>query len=271
MLISLYRFILRLPQFKGKSRLENFIRSSFLTPPLVPVTRGTKMELDPLEWVQIDLIRQGTIEPLTVGLYEKLLGNGDTYVDIGAHVGFHTLIARGLVGEVGRVIAVDPQPYNCNKILTNWRANGYENLSLYVAAAGDRDGSVNLHDQSPTDKARLSLCLDPVNDLAQRYRVPIMRLDTILGEQAVTNVRLLKIDVEGYEYDVLTGLGRFAPQVDNIVLELLGSTEISLKSKKLLEELKRLGYRTMTVEGAPFFPGDVLPENNLWASRDEGD
>jgi FkbM family methyltransferase len=226
------------------------------------------MELDPIEWTQSDLLRDGSIESLTSALYGKLLHQGDRYIDIGAQIGYHTLLARRCIGPEGQVIAVEPQPYNCQKLLANWRANGFENLVLYVAAIGEENSTVRLHQQVETDSSRLSMCLDPVNDEALIFYVPLRRLDTILTEQQVERIRLLKIDVEGYELEVVNSLGTFLPAIDNIILEVLDTASgISAKSVALIEKLKSLEYQLQTVEGHAWDLPSPLPENNLWASR----
>ena len=226
------------------------------------------MDLDPIDWNQSDLLRDGGVEPLTSALYGKLLRQGDKYVDVGAHIGFHTLVARHLIGETGLVIAVEPQPYNCQKLLANWRANGFENVALYVPAVGEHDTTVALHQQVETDSTRLSMVLEPVNDEARVFYVPLRRLEAILREQRVERVRLLKIDVEGYELEVVNGLGSFLPSIDNIILEVLDtSTGLSARSISLIEKLKSLRYKLNTVAGDPWDYRSPLPENNLWASR----
>jgi FkbM family methyltransferase len=270
MFMRYYQALLRLPHFKGKSRLQHLAQIAFFVPQKSKILHGLIMELDPLEWAQMDILRTGCIEPLTSELYGQLLRSGDVYIDIGAHVGFHTLVARYFVGDKGKVIAIDPQPYNCQKILSNWRANNFENLLVYVAAAGNRNEAIILCDQSVTDKTRLSLCLEPVNNQAQRFRVPVIRLDEIVKEQSLEYVRLLKIDVEGYETEVLDGLGNHVNVVENIVIEVLGTqTGLSVKSLDLVKRIQTLGYNLRTVQGETWTPGSELPENNLWASRNE--
>jgi hypothetical protein len=82
---------------------------------------------------------------------------------------------------------------------------------------------------------------------------------------------LLKIDVEGYELEVVNSLGAFFPAIDNIILEVLDtSTGISAKSVALIEKLKGLKYELHTVEGHAWDQHSPLPENNLWASRSNG-
>ena len=271
-LLAVYRVLLRLPRFRGKGRLEHWARQLCFVPRRARVLHGLCMELDPVEWSQIELLRDAVIEPQTTTLYGRILRTGDTYIDVGAHVGFHTLVARHFVGSTGKVIAIDPQPYNCSKIMANWRANGFENLSIHVGAAGDRNGTVRLHDQCPSDKARLSLWLDAVNDEAQGFTAPLVRLDGVLDDEGVRNVALLKVDVEGYEPEVMAGLGDRWPTVRNIVIELLGAPDkLSERSLGLIEKLRGKGYQLATVGGRGWMPGDGLPENNLWASRAGGD
>jgi FkbM family methyltransferase len=208
-------------------------------------------------------------EPLTCRLMGEILKEGDTYVDVGAQFGMHTLVARHFVGANGNVIAVEPQPYNCHKLLVNWRLNGFENLTLFVGAVGDYDGSIALHLQTATDTSRLSLCLEPVNDQAQQFQVPINRLDTILERARPDKVRLLKIDIEGYELEAIKSAGKFIDLVEHIILEVLDSESgISAKSEKLMQLLRDSGYVLRTVEGKEWEKNHAhLPENNLWASR----
>ncbi len=170
MIYKVYCFVLRLPKFRGKSRLEKYLREHLRPrPSRVPI--DFKMFLDPLEWTQITLLSGQATEPKTAQLFERLLHPGDVYVDIGAHVGFLTLVARKCIGAEGQVIAVEPQPYNCEKILTNWQANSFENLVLHVALAGAKSvAHVRLHNQSASDKARLSVAL-PSPTICVKYFV----------------------------------------------------------------------------------------------------
>jgi FkbM family methyltransferase len=263
----LYRRVLRLPEFRGKGRLEAFLRRRLLTPRLAHVSLGLKMDLDPLEWLQIELLTQGVVEPHTTRLFGDLLRAGDCYVDVGAHVGFHTLVARRYVAESGRVVAIEPQPYNCQKILTNWRINDFSNLLVCVAAVGDRDEAIELCDQAASDKSRLSLQLPAVNDRPQRFRVPLVRLDSLMSQIDCRGVRLLKIDVEGYELEVLRGLGECRRQIEHIILEVLDAERPSARTQDLLAVLRDSDFKLKAVDGADWQSGEPLLENNLWASH----
>jgi hypothetical protein len=93
MLNKAYDLDLKLPSFRGKNGAASFLRNR-LKPTASKIIYGLAMELDPGEWPQIDLRTTGRLEPKTTALFEKLLAKGDTYIDVGAHVGYHALVAR---------------------------------------------------------------------------------------------------------------------------------------------------------------------------------
>jgi len=269
MLLGVYRWLLKMPAFKGKSRITEGYRKFFFAPNSYRIIHGLRMEIDGFDWLQSEILRDGCTEPLTCALMGRILAAGDTYVDVGAQFGLHTLVARHFVGPEGRVIAIEPQPYNCHKLLNNWRLNGFENLMLYVGAIGAYDGGIPLHLQSATDTSRLSLCLTPVNDQPQQFHVPINRLETILDQVQCEKVQLLKIDIEGFELEAIAGIGKYIELVEHIILEVLDTkSALSKKSQELIAVLENHGYTLKTVDGRPWDEtNQSLPENNLWASR----
>lgn len=228
------------------------------------IIHNLQMELDPWEWTQNQIRREGTIEPLTTDVYRRLLTTGDVYVDVGAHVGFHTLIARHCVGPDGFVIAVEPQPYNCAKVLTNWRINNFSNLIVHCAAVSNEGGFVTLHDQPAADRSRLSIVSASLpGDEPQRFRVPLVRLDEIIGDQKLQKIKLLKIDTEGHEWAAIEGLGEAIRKVDNFIIEIWDPTLPDYQ--KLIRHLKAHDYKLRTVDGDPWDERAPLNENNLWA------
>ncbi len=255
---------LKIPYFRGKSRLEAIVLKRYRHPLRTKVYDGLLMELDLGEWTQLQLRRGHWLEPLTLKRYTALLMDGDVFLDIGAHVGFHSLVARQKVGADGLVIAVEPQPYNASKILNNWRANGFTNLKLLLAAGGDIDGSIELSDQEDNDRSQLSLVEGCGKNEAQKFIVPIMRMDTMMADQKITKIKLLKLDVEGFELEVIQGFGSRLKDVHHVLFEILDEGN-SARSAKLLEILLAANFEIKTVSGTPWKLGDSIPENNLWA------
>ena len=264
MLMTLYRSVLRLPHFRGRTRLENLLRRA-LRPPLFPVA-GLRFQLDPLEWLQIEMLSGIPSEPATMALFDRLLKPGDTVIDVGCHVGFHALYAARRVGPAGLVIAVDPQPYNCERVMTNAEANKLAKVMVICAAAGSKPGFALLRQQSATDKARLTLAGVGVNDTGLTFEVPVVTLDEVVGRRGLERVELLKIDVEGYEAEVLAGAHQTLARTNNIVLEILPDHEVG-QTASILDVLKSAGFSFRAVSGSTWKLGERLAENNLWASR----
>jgi FkbM family methyltransferase len=262
-----------LPRFRGHGRLLKWVRDSCYRPYVGRVDGSLRLELDLYEWNQLELAGGTFTEPLTIALMRRLLKPGDVFVDVGAHVGIMTLAARQQVGPSGLVVAIEPQPYNCERLLRNWAVNDFSNLRLLVAAAGSSAGTVTLPQQSCTDKARLSLAMPMPDATELTFSVPLVRLSDVL--QDVPQVRVLKIDVEGYELEVLRGLGEAHRKIDNLIFEMLpeaGSSpagETSLRDE-LIGWCTTAGYQVRTVTGEPWTRHDPLPEANVWATRQAG-
>ena len=104
-----YEYILKLPNFRGKARIDEALRH-FLRPRASRIIHDIAMELDPEEWLQIDLRKFGRLEPRTTAAFERILKHGGICVDVGAHIGYHAMLACHLVGTNGQVFAIDPSP-----------------------------------------------------------------------------------------------------------------------------------------------------------------
>jgi FkbM family methyltransferase len=234
-----------------------------LRPAVSTVHNGLRMQLDPIEWAQCRLLQEGIIDNSTISLYEQILRPGDTYVDVGAHIGFHTLVARFLVGTTGHLIVIDPQPYNCDRILLNAGLNGFVNVSVVVAAIGPNDGFVTLNNQIPQDKSKLSLSEHwPHEETQQQFTVAMCRLDTVT--EHLNQISLLKVDVEGYEWEVLQGATATLAKTDNLIIELHPETSSVDRSATFL---KKTGFNLFNVFGKEWEPGQPCEGHNVWARR----
>jgi FkbM family methyltransferase len=133
-------------------------------------------------------------------LLKTYLRPGDVVVDVGANIGTVTLTASALVGETGRVFAIEPQPRIFGFLEQNIALNGFSNIVPLNVAVSETEGVVTLS----------TGLLDTSNMVVAQggQQVPARPLDAILEPHALARIDLLKIDVEGYEYDVL----RSAPE-----------------------------------------------------------
>jgi len=137
----------------------------------------------------------------------KVLRSGDVFVDIGANVGALSLTASRIVGPCGRVYAVEPHPKIVRYLSGNVRLNRVENISIIHAAAGDHEGTAHFTSRRSDDQNHIS---------NSGIEVPLRTLDSLLPD---VPVRLLKIDVEGFELFVLRGAEHTLQQTEMIYFE----------------------------------------------------
>ena len=267
MLAGLFKLHNSLPNFRGKWRLTSFFqrRLRYFRRIMKP---GFEMELDCNEWIQLQLAKDGEVEVDLVLKLNSLLKRGGVFVDIGAHVGFTSLVARHLVGEEGTVVALEPQPYNCEKILRNWELNRFNNLHLLVAAAGDRDGFVRLPQQASTDKARLSLAIKMADALDLDFTVPIRQLNNIPEVASLASIDVMKIDVEGFEMQVLQGASQILDRTKHVIFESLWDSEENRQvSRNVCLYLQERGFQVACFDGECWTEAQARNEPNLIASK----
>lgn len=124
---------------------------------------------------------------------------GMTFLDIGAHVGYMSLLGAAAVGPAGTVIAVEASPPNAALLRANLAANRAANVEVVEAAASDRSGRVELS-LSPWNTGDNRAY--PVPEM-ERVEVPAVRLDDVLGGRRVD---VVKVDTQGTDHRALRGL-----------------------------------------------------------------
>ncbi len=154
----------------------------------------------------------GCCEPEVVHLMLRTLKPGDIVVDGGANIGFFTMLMAKLVGETGRVYAFEPAEQNIHKLAVNSNANKFENITIVSNPLWSKVEPVTLY--MAENSGFTSLAKSPVT-IGQAEKQAIT-LDTYFSQP--TSIKLLKLDIEGAEYHVLSkGLANLP---DYIVCEL---------------------------------------------------
>jgi FkbM family methyltransferase len=162
--------------------------------------QGHTMCLDPGDLLNLSLY--GVFEPDETALVKRILHPGDVALDIGANIGYYTLLFARLVGPKGRVYAFEPEPANFALLQKNVAVNGYANVVLKAAAVTRAAGRLRLyraaghmgdHTSYDTGEGREFLDVDGV------------RLDDLFAAEA-GRVDFIKMDIQGAEYDALLGM-----------------------------------------------------------------
>jgi FkbM family methyltransferase len=149
-------------------------------------------------------IATGSYEVFEVGLFKESLATGMVVVDVGANVGYYTLIAARIVGEQGRVFGFEPDPRTLAALRANVAANRLRNVTVIGKAASDREGECEMYLDSSANRSSLyrSASLDRV---MRRDLIETTTVDNVLGGLAAD---VVKMDIEGAEPAALRGMRR---------------------------------------------------------------
>ena len=179
-------------------------------PGLVVLGNGTPIVHEPTDWTCRGSY-EGTYEREVLRLLPRLLQVGDACVDVGANIGIFSARAARLVGDTGVVVAVEPSP-RCQADLS-LVVGGMGNVQLVRAALGPQDGTIQLSGWDNPDHRGLGTAvpghragLEENWFDGETVEVPQLRLSDVIAEYAGDReIGLLKVDVEGFEPEVLAG------------------------------------------------------------------
>ncbi len=146
----------------------------------------------------------GAYEPFFSKIFRAHLKPGMTIIDVGANIGYYTIIASAHVKSSGKVIAYEPEHANVNFLHESIRANKFMNIIVVEEGLGDREQNASLY-LDPDNKGKHSL-LQSGNENKAQISIPVTTLDSSLTKLGVSKVDLIKMDIEGWEGKALRGM-----------------------------------------------------------------
>ena len=188
----------------------------------------------------------------------SLVKPGDWLIDIGANMGVVSLVAAKKVGPLGKVFAFEPQPDNFQRLTYNAGLNGFTNVTLIQKGLGNLAGTF------PMSKAREDndglYKIDGHHNPDMGVMVEVVTLDSFVEEVKPPKIDLIKIDVEGYEPNVIRGaiqtLKKFRP---TLFVEVVDTQlkEFGESAPDLVSLLGQQGYRIVDSES-----GEIVNRNS---------
>jgi len=176
----------------------------------------------------------GTYELQKQLVFWESIKPGMVVFDIGAHVGFYTMLASVALGDQGEVVAFEPFPHNVDFLKRHLAINHRRNVRIIEAAVGSRNSQGRFRTGADTSTG----CVSDNGDLA----VPLVALDDLVSSGAVQPPQIIKMDIEGGEYDALAGaknlLAEWHPQI-------MLSTHGPDVHSKCLSLLQAMGYNVV--------------------------
>jgi FkbM family methyltransferase len=205
---------------------------------------GIRMALHPREFIQNRILFFGVWEPNVTAMFESLIQPGDVVIDVGANIGYYTLLSCKKAGPGGHVYAVEPNPAVRSVLSGHLEMNGFRNYTLVPDAAWDTSSVGTLHlDRDDCGGSSLRT-LEGDGDTQS---VRLVRMDDVIREEHRGRVGLIKVDIEGAEAHALRGLSatlaanprvRAVVEVNPPMLAGLGST-----AEGLFAFMENLGFK----------------------------
>ncbi len=225
-----------------------------------------------------ELLYFDQFEPDTRRFIDAFLRPGDVFLDIGANVGLYTIAAARIVGESGHVHAFEPCSQTFSRLEDNVKLNGLRAVSCHRVALSHENAEAKLSIAAGGFDAWNSLGKPYMGEEGGQETVRTVTLDSFAKERGLSGkIALIKIDVEGWEQQVLNGAGDLLSTHDApaMVVEFTEQAAQLADSScaALYATLERLGYRMFT-EGwtpesvVPFAMRDPFPNVNLLALKD---
>lgn len=165
------------------------------------IVDGNRMILDKYDSMRLSIL--GIYEPLAVERFQNMVKAGDVVLDIGAHIGYYTLMAAKRVGKQGKVYAFEPSRENCNLLTKNLKINGFKNVILVNKAIADTSKKSKLF------MSRVSTGMHSLIDLDDNSEnatvIDTISLNDFFGKNP-PNISVIKMDIEGGEYMAFEGM-----------------------------------------------------------------
>jgi FkbM family methyltransferase len=209
-------------------------------------TLGFKMVLDPHEYVDRGLLFQPQlVDRAERRFLEKRLKPGDTMLDIGAYIGFYTLVASRLVERDGLVVSIEANPESYERLSDHLRMNNARNVKAYNLGVSDEEGHFRLGINTTGSRGSSSFLLQ---ELPAGVDVACTTLREIVVRSGLKSITGLKIDIEGLEYRVLK---RFFDEIDRDLFPKFIITEFLEQFREragghTIDLLLKQGYRILS-------------------------
>lgn len=236
---------------KGKTGFKNGL--------VLKQIQGSKMYLDTSDpGISRELLRTGVHEKFATKIIQKEISSGMTIIDIGANLGYYTLLESLIVGKEGQVYAIEPVPSNFNILLENIKVNGYTNVKVYCKAISSKSGTSII---ALTDASNWGCMLNMKAPIVSAYmkqkmhrltrqiiKVDTISLDDFVEQEGIKQINMIRMDIEGYEVEVIKGMLKTlknTPSPLKLFFEIhnkvFKNPEITIGA--LLEQLLHFGFK----------------------------
>ena len=207
------------------------------------IVQGSKMFLDPGD--SLDLSINGVYGELDTKIIREEIHEGDIVIDVGANIGYYTLIFAQLVGSSGKVFAFEPEPKNFEILKKNIEINNYQNIVAEQKIVSDKSGIVKLF---IAEHGIVGHRINQQKSSQKFIEVESIILDNYIKKLNLDNkINFIKIDVEGSEPKVLEGAKEIMQKSNQLKIFTEFNREAvkkySVEPKEMIDLLYRNGFK----------------------------
>lgn len=151
-------------------------------------------------------------------IFKKFLREGDTFIDVGANIGYMSAFAMGLVGKTGEVHAFEPVPQYFNRLENVCKDNPGYRFYMNRVAIGKDEGVSTIVVTNRWNIGWNTMVPDFMSKdtVKEKIEITVSTLDNYLYSKSVKKLRLVKIDTEGYEFPVIKGFQQYLRKVEEL-------------------------------------------------------
>jgi FkbM family methyltransferase len=227
---------------------------------------GHRMALDDRDSLRLSVAR--LMEPTLTRFVQEAVKPGDTVLDVGANIGYFTLLFARAVGPGGRVVAIEPDPENVALLTRNVARNGYaDRVTVLPRAAWDASGPLRLF---RSEENRGDHQTYDIGEGRESVTIDALRVDDYAPLAAGPPVALVKMDIQGAEYRALLGMRELLARSRDVVLLTefwpLGLQRAGTPPAAYLDLIASMGFGFLDVpddrdEITPATPAELLARN----------
>lgn len=243
----------RLPRIKGLGILLSLISKYFKgagVPEMEVVVFGNRMLLNPSDYIGNFLIfTPQWYDYKERKLLEKILTKGDYVVDVGANVGAYTLIFSSLIGSSGEITAIEAEEKNAERLAHNISINGIDWVRIHNIGVSDKSETLPFKLNAEGNAGAHSFLLNSASEDSEMKAIKCVPLFDLIEKK---RPKLIKLDIEGFEWRVL--LGFFADSPESLWPEyILLEDEPRHRENDAVSLVKKVGYKVLKRFGPNVF------------------
>lgn len=225
----------------------------------VSIYNGSKMLLTPRDWVQSHIFVFNAYEKAESDFILSLLSEQDTFIDIGANVGYYSMLVSKKITK-GKIYSFEPEINNYQRLKHNIKINEAANITAIHKACSDHNGMIVLSVAKDDNKGMNSIFLsDEYKSHSQE--IEAVKLDSFVKENNISKISLIKMDVEGAEFLALKGMKEVLVNLKPALVVEIVKDNLEAAGSSVAEfynYLYPLGYKSYQIDDKQ----GLIPANN---------